>query len=68
MRGGIDRSVPDRAARGVLTEKVVALPVLRGSDRSGNEPAATVRADVVEDMFNARRAECAFISANARFE
>ena len=58
----------DPGARRVFAEEVVALPIFRWSDRSRDKPAAAVRADITEDIVNARCAERTFISANARFE
>jgi hypothetical protein len=57
--------VLDLGARGVFTEEVVTLPVSRRPDRSRDKPAAAVRAHVVEDSINTRRAERTLISANA---
>ena len=68
MSPGIDRPVLNLGARGVFAEEVVTLPVFRWPDGSRDEPAAAVRTDVVEDRVNARRAERAFISANARLQ
>jgi hypothetical protein len=47
MCGRINWAVLDLSARRVLTEEVVAFPVLRWSDRPGNESTATVGAHVV---------------------
>src|SRR5438552_450469 len=68
MNCGINRPMLDLGARWVLAEEVVVLPVLRWPDRSRDEPAAAVRADVAKHTFNARRAEGTFISADARLE
>jgi len=68
MSCGTNGPVLDLSARRVFTKEVVALPVLRRPDGPGNEPAATVWADVTQDTVNACYAERTFISANARLE
>jgi len=68
MSYGIHGPVLDFVARRVFAEEVVALPIFRWPDRPGNKPAAAVRANITEDIVNARCAERTFISANARFE
>ena len=68
MSRGIDRLMPDPGARRVMTEEVVALPVLQGPDGPLSESTAAVRADVAQDAVNARDAERAFITADARFK
>jgi len=65
MRAEIDGPMFRRGARGVLAQVVVPLPILRRSDGSGNETAATVGTDVVQHVRHADRAERAFIGANA---
>src|SRR5262245_55229985 len=54
------------AAGRVLAEEVVALPVVRGSDRARHEAAAAVRADVMKHGLDAARAERALVGADAR--
>ena len=66
MFGGINRPVFHRGTRRVLAEVVVPFPIRRRSDRSGHEPTATVRTDIVQHLFNTCCAECAFIGADAR--
>src|SRR5439155_10248349 len=68
MSHGVHRPVPDLGARRVLPKEVFTLPVLRRPDRPRDESPAAVGADVIEDIFNARRAERTFVSANARFQ
>src|SRR5712671_4610631 len=68
MNQGIDGPVPDLGTRWVFAEEVVAFPVLRWPDGSGDEPAAAVWTDVAQDRVDARRAKRALVSANARFE
>src|SRR6266446_141651 len=68
MSCSINGSMFDPGARRVVAEEVVTLPVFRWSDGSRDEPAAAVRANVTEDIFNARRAERALVRAHARLE
>ena len=63
----IDRPMLDRGARGVVAKEVVAVPVNRRSDGSGYKSAAAVRADVLQDVIDAGRAEGALLGADARF-
>src|SRR5213593_905774 len=65
---GIHRPVPDPGARRVLAKEVVSLPVRRRPDRPRDEPAAAVRADVVQDALDAACAKRALITADACFE
>ena len=65
MSRTINRPVFYCCARWVLAKKVVTFPVLRRSDRSGNESATTVRTDIAKDIVNAGRAERTFIGADA---
>lgn len=58
----------DLGARGILTEIVVASPVLRRPDRSRNEAATAVRANVLKNVIDARRAESAFVGADSCFK
>ena len=57
MLVGIDRSVARHRRCRVVVEVVVAPPVGLGSDRAGAEPAATVRADVVEHLLDTASTE-----------
>ena len=50
----INRPMPDLGTRGILTKVVVAFPVLRRPDRSGQEAPAAVRVGVVKDLIDAR--------------
>jgi len=68
MSSGINRSVFDLGTRGVLAKEIVALPVLGRSDGSRNKTAAAIRADVSENIIDARCAECAFVGADACFK
>src|SRR4030095_2231769 len=64
----INRSVPDSRARRILAKMVVILPVRRWPDRPRGESSAAIRADIVQDAFNAAHAESTFIGTNSRFE
>ena len=57
----------DLGTRGILIEIVVISPVLRRPHRSRNEAPAAVRANVIENVIGARRAERAFVGADSRF-
>jgi len=63
---GIDGPVPDSCTRRILAEIIVALPVVRRSNRPRNECAAAIRAHVPENRIDACGAERALIAANAR--
>jgi hypothetical protein len=58
----------DFIAGGVFAKIVIAFPVLRWSDGSGNEAATAIGADVVQDSINACCAERALVGADARFQ
>jgi hypothetical protein len=64
----INWPVFDLGAGRIFAKEVVALPILRWSDGSGNKANAAVRADVPQNLIDTRRAKRAFIGANARFE
>ena len=68
MRCRINRPVSDRSTRRVLAEKVVAFPVFRRPDRSGNKTAAAIRTDVAQDTFDTCGAERTLIGADARLK
>jgi hypothetical protein len=55
----------DLRSRGIRTKVVVAFPVLRRPDRSGQEAPAAVRANVLTDVIDARGAELGLIGADA---
>jgi len=61
----IDRLVPDSCARRILAEVIVTLPIPWRSDRSGDESSTAVGAHVAKNAIHARRAERAFIRADA---
>ena len=68
MHRRVNGSVPDTGTRRILTEKTVTLPVLRWPDRPGRESTAAVRTNVLQDAFDAGRAERTFIGADSGFE
>ena len=55
-----------RGAGRVLAEVVVAFPVAGGANRPRNEPAAAVRADVIEVCLHAVTTEGTFKRADHR--
>jgi hypothetical protein len=68
MGAYIHRPVSDPGARRVLAEIIVALPVLRRPDRSGNKTTAAIGADVTQNVVDARGAKGAFIGTDARLK
>lgn len=62
----LDRPVLDFGACRVLAEEIVAFPVFRRPDWSGNKSATTIRADVLEDVIDASGAERTLVAADAR--
>jgi hypothetical protein len=68
MSGRINGPMLDLGTRRVLTKEVVTFPVPRWSDGSGNESAAAVWANVLQDVIDTRGAKRALIGANARLK
>src|SRR5262249_26570809 len=68
MARGIDRAVAHLAARGILPEIIVAVPVARRTDGPRRKVAAAIRADVVQHVGDACGAERAFVRADARLQ
>jgi hypothetical protein len=68
MRRRIDRPMLRIGTGRICPEKVVIVPIRRRSDRSWDEPAATIWADVFQNAFDARSAEGTFIGADARLK
>lgn len=64
----IDWPVLDFAARVILPEEIVAIPVLGWPDWSGNESATTIWTDVTQHRVDTMSTERAFVSADARFK
>lgn len=50
----------------VFAQKIVAVPVMRGSDRPMLKPSPAIRADIVQNMLHAIRTEGAFITTDTR--
>src|SRR5882724_2275466 len=65
MSSRIHRVMPDRTARQVLPKIIVALPICRRPNWSGDKASSAVRTNVEQDFFDARRAKRAFIAADA---
>jgi len=61
----IERSVPDCAARRVFSDEIVPPPIRRWSDWSRNKAAATVWANVEQNLFDTGGAKGAFVAADA---
>src|SRR5581483_6646496 len=68
VRAGIDRTMPDGAARGELAEVIVALPARRRTDRTRLEATAAIRAHIAEHVADTGGAKRAFEAADACFE
>src|SRR5688572_30837091 len=66
MNCRIDRPVLDFGACRILAEEIVAFPVFRRPDWSGNKSATTIRADVLDDVIDTSGAERALVGADAR--
>jgi hypothetical protein len=66
MKQFVDGAVSHNRTGGEISEIVSIPPVMLRSNGSRAEPATAVRADVSENQFNARAAECAFERANHR--
>src|SRR5262245_2590035 len=62
----INGAMPHRCRWVIGPDEVVALPVCRRSNWSWREPATTVRADVLQHLFDAGPTECALEAANHR--
>ena len=58
----------DFGARWVFAKKVVALPVLRRSNWSGNKAATAILADIAQNIIHTCGTERTLISADARIE
>ena len=62
------RSMLHRGARRICPKEVVIVPIRRRSDRSRDEPAAAIWADISQNTFDTRNAEGALIGADARLK
>jgi len=58
----------DLGTRRVLTQEIVAFPVIHRSDWSWNKSAAAVRAHVLQEVVDTRRAKGALVCADARLK
>jgi hypothetical protein len=68
MRGRIHRPVLHLGARRIFPKEVVIVPIRRRSDRSRDEPAAAIWADISQNVFNASNAEGALIGTDTRLK
>src|SRR5262245_18312587 len=66
MDGEINGPMLHLSARRILSQIILAVPILRRSNRSGNEAAATIGTDVVQHVFYTSCAERTFIGTDAR--
>ncbi len=64
VKARIHGTMPDGCACRILAEKVATFPVVVRPDRPGTKASATIRADIVQDVFDAGTAEGAFKRAN----
>ena len=68
MRRRIHRTVLHLGARWICPKEVVIVPIRRRSDRSRDEPAAAIWADISQNAFDTRNAEGALIGTDARLK
>ena len=68
MRFHIHRPVLHRGTCRIFPREVVTIPIRRRSDRPRSEPAATVRADISQNLFDTGYAERALIRADPRLK
>jgi len=68
MRRRINRPVLYLRARRICSKEVVVVPIRRRSDRSRDEPAATIWTDISKNLFDTGRAEGALIRADPRLK
>lgn len=61
----INGSVPHLGARRVFAKIVIAFPVFRRPDGTGRKTTSAIRTDVAQNDIHTRRAERAFIAADA---
>ena len=64
----IHRMVLHRGARRICPKEVVIVPIRRRSDRSGDEPAAAIWADISQNALDARDTEGALIRTDTRLK
>ena len=64
----IDRPVLDLSARRILAKVVIAFPIPRRSDRSGNKATSAIRTDVAQNVIDTRSAKRALVGTDARFK
>ena len=68
MGRGIDRPVLDLGACWILAKVVVAFPIPRRSDRSGNKATTAIRTDVAQNVIDTCGAKRALVGTDARFK
>jgi hypothetical protein len=70
VNGEIHRTMLDGCARGICAEVVTGFPVVRRPDWAGNKSPPAIRADIVQESFDAATTENAFklqIIASVKF-
>ena len=65
MDRGIDRPLLDLGARWILAKVVVAFPIPRWSDRSGNKATTAIRTNVAQNVIDTRSAKRALVGTDA---
>lgn len=68
MRRQIYRPVLHLGARRVFPKEIVIVPIHRRSNRSRDEPAAAIWADISQDVFDTSNAESALVRADTRLK
>ncbi len=68
MRRQIYRQVLHLGACRICSKEVVGLPIRRRSDRSRDEPAAAIWADISQNVFDTSNAEGALVRADTRLK
>lgn len=62
----INRPVLDLLTRWVISQIIVAFPILRWPNGPGRKTAATIGADVTQKRIDAGNAKSAFVATNTR--
>jgi hypothetical protein len=68
MRRQINRPVFHLGACRIFPKEIVVVPIHRRSNRSRDEPAAAIRADISQDVFDTSNAESALVRADTRLK
>ena len=68
MRRQIHRSVCHLGARRICSQEVALVPIRRRPNRSKDEPAAAILADISQNAFDTSNAEGTLVGADARLK